>query len=173
MQKKLKVNMNEDIKYELKRLKNKFRIPFRDFRDGMRNLYRWIPVIWKTKDWDRSFLLEMMIRKLRYHRDYQAKHGHIAEPRNSEIVRSMSECLELLEKVSDEWTNYEEPAIAEFEKKYGPYGWNTDKSKFSEEELKQRSEAYILYSRIAHHKWQNDLRIAMELFAEHFHEWSD
>ena len=40
--------------------------PFRCLKRGIRNLYRWFPVIWKTDSWDYCFLTELMDKQMSY-----------------------------------------------------------------------------------------------------------
>lgn len=35
-----------------------------DIIQGSKNLYKWLPIVWKDRDWDHHFLLEMMESKL-------------------------------------------------------------------------------------------------------------
>lgn len=167
---------------------NYIRIPVRDLRIGFSNLWFWLPIIWKTRDWDKRYLMEMLILKLRRHRDYQKNHSHVAEPYNSDKVNSMTECLELLEKVHNEWENYEEPAHDKHEEKWGKTEFYTVPStshpncyelkdrndeRYTEEENKKKSEEFILASRIAGLKRQRDFTVAMEIFVTKFDTWWD
>ena len=36
----------------------------RDFITGVKNLWNWFPVIWKDRDWDQTFIYEVLIHKL-------------------------------------------------------------------------------------------------------------
>ena len=36
----------------------------RDFINGIKNLWSWFPVIWKDRDWDQTFIYEVLIHKL-------------------------------------------------------------------------------------------------------------
>lgn len=38
----------------------------RDVQYGIRNLYRWLPTIWRNRDWDNAYLNEIILKKLRY-----------------------------------------------------------------------------------------------------------
>lgn len=40
------------------------RIFIRDLVQGIKNLFRWFPVIWKDRDWDHWFLEQLIIQKL-------------------------------------------------------------------------------------------------------------
>jgi hypothetical protein len=68
-----------------------FRVPYRwlpstilpnlqscwwDIRDGVRNLWRWLPVIWFDCDWDWCYLAELMEVKLRRMAEHEERRGH-------------------------------------------------------------------------------------------------
>ena len=36
----------------------------RNFITGVKNLWNWFPVIWKDRDWDQTFIYEVLIHKL-------------------------------------------------------------------------------------------------------------
>lgn len=40
------------------------------FKDGIRNLILWFPLIWKDQQWDRNYLYKIMIFKLRLMQDF-------------------------------------------------------------------------------------------------------
>lgn len=48
----------------------KLRILYRDFIQGIKNLVRWLPVIWKDKDWDNWFFEQIIIQKLHNMADF-------------------------------------------------------------------------------------------------------
>lgn len=167
---------------------NYIRIPIRKSRIGFSNLWFWFPIIWKTRDWDKHYLMEMLIIKLRKHRDYQKNRGHVAEPYNSEKVNTMTECLELLEKVHNEYENYEEPACEKHEAKWGKHQIdvipsdecadcmeiidNNDKN-YTPEQIEEKNRDFILQSRIARLKRERDFTIAMSIFVSKFDSWWD
>ena len=37
---------------------------FYDLKNGIRNLIRWLPVIWKDRDWDYAYIEDLMLAKL-------------------------------------------------------------------------------------------------------------
>jgi hypothetical protein len=45
----------------------------RDFIDGVKNLWNWFPVIWKDRDWDQTFIYEVLIYKLEKQAKYIGK----------------------------------------------------------------------------------------------------
>ena len=173
----------ETIKYYYKEY---LRLPIRNFSIGMSNLRRWLPIIWKDRDWDKHFIMEVLVFKLRKHKEYLEKHAHTES--SPEQIQSMSECLQLLEQVHDEWTYYEQPASKKHEEKWGKSDFYTEPcedrpechrlkdrndERYTEAEVKQKNEEFILNNRIALHKRKRDFEVAMEIFVQNFDSWWD
>ena len=36
----------------------------KDIKQGFKNLWKWLPVIWKDRDWDTHFIYELLKKKL-------------------------------------------------------------------------------------------------------------
>ena len=49
---------------------NNITYPFRDFYRRVKNVLRWLPTIWKDRDWDNSYITEILIKKLELTRDF-------------------------------------------------------------------------------------------------------
>lgn len=171
-----------DIKYFGK---DYIRIPIRDFRIGISNLWKWLPIIWKDKDWDKHYIMEILIFKMKKNRDYMVNYGHVE---NKRAIATMTECIDLLEKVHNEWDNYEEHSHDEHEKKWGKSEYYTvpcedrpgsyllkdrREDRMKPEEIEQMKKEFILASKIAALKRQKDFKVALEIFLEEFDGWWD
>jgi hypothetical protein len=83
---------------------------FTDFIKGIKNLYRWFPIIWKDRDWDSYFIFEILISKLKNTAKYNDSiNYHTNAKRDSQ---RMMTCVRLIERVQEdyysmEWVNYE------------------------------------------------------------------
>lgn len=177
----------ENLISEIKsRYENYVRIPIRDFTIGISNLRRWLPIVWKDRDWDKHYLMEPLLFKLRNHIEYTKNHGHLAS--GPDQIRSMTECLELLEKVHGEWTNYEYPEILKHEARWGKSDFYSVKcenrpgiyvlkdrndERYTEQELNIKRQSTLMASRIAHNKRKRDFEVAMEIFVKNFDSWWD
>ena len=161
------------------------RIPIRDFKIGIRNLFTWLPIIWKDRDWDKYFIMETLLFKLKRHRQYMIDYGHVV---NDKQIASITECIDLLEKVHNEWEFYEEPAYLKHQEKWGKPEHYTEPcedrpgsyrlkdrndERYTEEQLKQKSHEFIISSKIAHQKRQRDFEVAMEIFVQNYDTWWD
>jgi hypothetical protein len=77
----------------------------KDFINGVKNLIRWFPVIWKDRDWDAHFIWELMIKKITFQAKYIGDRDfHTRAKRDAEIMMT---CVRLMEKVKDEYYSTE------------------------------------------------------------------
>jgi hypothetical protein len=175
-------NILAEIKYFGKEY---FRIPVRDFRTGISNLWRWLPIIWKDRDWDKHYIMEIFIFKLKRNRDYMINHGHTV---NDRAIATMTECIDLLEKVHNEWDNYEEHSHDKHEEKWGKSEYYTEpcedrpgsyslkdrrEDRMSPEDIEQMKKEFIIACKISSQKRKTDFKHALEIILEEFDGWWD
>lgn len=92
--------------------------PFKDFFRRVRNVYRWLPTIWNDRDWDDSYITEILIRKLEFTRDFYLSD----KPYSSEAKRTADEIQEAitrLHQTKDSWEFYEDPVMERLQQKWG------------------------------------------------------
>jgi hypothetical protein len=71
----------------------------RNFIIGVKNLFKWAPVIWKDRSWDHFFIYQIIELKLREQAKYiGTKNRHT---RAQEDARDMLICANLISKVKD------------------------------------------------------------------------
>ena len=97
---------------------NTFTYPFRDFYRRTRNVLRWLPTIWKDRDWDNSYINEILIRKLEFTRDfYLSDKPYSLEAKKT--ADEIQEAISRLHQTKDSWDFYEAPAMEQLEEKWG------------------------------------------------------
>lgn len=73
----------------------------RDLKNGIENLIRWFPTIWKDRDWDDYFIWEILKFKLKNQAKYIGNNDrHVSAKRDAEI---MVLCVNLIEKIQNEY----------------------------------------------------------------------
>jgi hypothetical protein len=92
--------------------------PFRDFYRRIRNVFRWLPTIWNDRDWDDSYITEILIKKLEFTRDFYLS-GKSYKLNSNETAEEIQEAINMLHKTRDSWEFYEEPAIDKLDEKWG------------------------------------------------------
>ena len=71
----------------------------KDFVNGVKNLIRWFPVIWKDRDWDYRYIWDLNIQKLKFQSKYIGKNdNHTRAKRDAQIMMT---CVRLMEKIKD------------------------------------------------------------------------
>jgi len=67
----------------------------------IKNIIRWIPVLWKDKDWDYWYIFEILKTKLKFQSEHFRKYGyHELSERDAE---KMELCVRLIDKVQNEY----------------------------------------------------------------------
>ncbi len=71
-----------------------------DFTAGVRNVVRWFPVVWRDRDFDYSYLLEVMEFKFRSMADSFEKYSmHVGSEQD---VRQLRVCAELCKRLRED-----------------------------------------------------------------------
>lgn len=79
---------------------SKIRTIARDISQGLKNLARWLPVIWKDRDWDHFYIYELMRAKLENQAEYIGSNDrHTSAKRDSE---RMMLAARLIRRLQDE-----------------------------------------------------------------------
>jgi len=72
----------------------------REFFRNIKNLWRWLPIIWKDRDWDDHYIWEILKTKLKHQSHYIGSRDiHTSAKYDAE---RMMWCVRLIEKIQDE-----------------------------------------------------------------------
>jgi len=85
---------------------NKFLFtPLQHFGQGMKNIYKWLPIIWKDRNWDHSYILEILQHKLILQREYLVSNNrHTMIDMDNKYITI---CLNLIERMKEEYYELE------------------------------------------------------------------
>jgi len=72
----------------------------RNTLQGLKNLWYWLPIIWKDRNWDHSFIYEVMKHKMTSQADYISKNDR--HTRAQQDARRMRICVKLMQRCQDE-----------------------------------------------------------------------
>jgi hypothetical protein len=170
---------------------NNITYPFRDFYRRVKNVLRWLPTIWKDRDWDNSYITEILIKKLELTRDfYLSDKAHSVEAGN--IAREIQDAIERLHMTRDSWEFHEAPAMEELEQKWGltafsfePYECNENgevltyemKSKTEKVNTEEEEEQYrVEFGKAldeARKQYRKDKKDAYKFIAKNIDKWWD
>ena len=83
----------------------------KDFVNGMKNLWKWFPTIWKDRDWDHDFIYNILAKKLEFQAKYIGYQAlHTNANRDAERMRLV---VKLIKLEQDEFYNMEYMDYAE------------------------------------------------------------
>ena len=73
----------------------------KDFQNGVKNLIRWFPIIWRDRDWDTSYIWNLYIQKLKFQSKYiSTENRHTTAKRDAEV---MITCVRLMERIENSY----------------------------------------------------------------------
>ena len=102
----------KDIKYSIRRFFRK-----------IKNVFRWLPTIWKDEDYDYHFITEILIKKLEHTRDFfLSDRTHIADA--EKVAEEIQEAIDRLHMTCDSWEFYEQQAHEIITEKWGESKFN-------------------------------------------------
>lgn len=81
----------------------------RDFVNGIRNLWRWFPIIWKDRNWDQSYIYKIIAKKLEFQADYISRRDfHVEAKRDAERMRLVNKLIgfQLEDSYATEYMDY-------------------------------------------------------------------
>ena len=68
----------------------------KDFIQGVKNLWKWFPTIWKDRDWDDHFIFELIRVKVQNQAKYIGDRDiHVSAKRDAEIMRTVAKLIKL------------------------------------------------------------------------------
>ena len=77
----------------------------KEFIRGIKSIRYWLPIIWKDRSQDDSYIFTILSHKLKAQSTYIRGRGiHVSAERDAEVMMT---CVRLIEKVQDEWYNME------------------------------------------------------------------
>ena len=170
---------------------NNITYPFRDFYRRVKNVLRWLPTIWKDRDWDNSYITEILIKKLELTRDFYLS-GKAYSADDEKVANEIQEAIDRLHITRDSWEFYEDPAMEQLEQKWGkttfdfvPYKYDeygnillyemeseTEKVNTEEEEEQYRIEFGKALDE-ARKQYRKDKKDAYKFIAKNIDKWWD
>ncbi len=166
---------------------NTITYPFRDFYRRVKNVLRWLPIIWKDRDWDDSYITEILIKKLEFTRDFYLS-GKAYSVEADKVADEIKEAIDRLHMTRDSWEFYEDLAIEQLEQKWGKTtfefvpledrpGLTEMKSKTEKVSTEEEEEQYRKEFRktldAARKQYMKDKKDAYKFIAKNIDKWWD
>ncbi len=113
----------------------------RYFIGGIKNIFRWIPTLYKDKDWDEWYILTILQKKIEFQRkEIIYANRHIDVDRDN---RDMTIVLNLIERVKDEFYNTEYLDYEESEFRFEPVEDNENLRSLEVDVLSERYDEFL------------------------------
>ena len=93
---------------------------FRNIKYGLENLIMWFPVIWKDRNWDHTFIYEILKHKLDLTQKHLRKYGHHVDAEKD--ADRIKVCVNLLNRLIKD--DYHENAFKKHHEKWGEPEFN-------------------------------------------------
>jgi hypothetical protein len=113
----------------------------RYFVGGIKNIFRWIPTLYKDKDWDEWYILTILQKKIEFQRkEIIYANRHVDVDRDN---RDMTIVLNLIERVKDEFYNTEYLDYEESEFRFEPVEDNENLRSLEVDVLSERYDEFL------------------------------
>lgn len=113
-----KLEIPSDSAWERKSIRRFLPVFIKDFFTGCNNLIKWAPTIWKQRDWDSSFIFDILEKKIEFQRKEL-----VSSNRHTRIEmdnRDMTLALNLIQRVREDYYGYEYMDYHESEYSFKP-----------------------------------------------------
>ena len=116
---------------------------------GIKNIWYWLPIIWKDRNWDSNYIFEIMMHKLKAQSKYIGSRGtHLSAERDAEIMMTCVRLMKLVQEdtYSSEYSDYHKTKhwLEDIEDKPGLSSWE---SRLLEENFDDYFKKYPLISK--------------------------
>jgi hypothetical protein len=113
----------------------------KDFVNGIKNLWKWFPTIWKQRDWDHHFIYTILAKKLEFQAKYiSEKNRHTTAQQDAERMRLV---VKLIKLEQDESYNMEYMEYAENKHWFEPCEDKPGYSTWESENVWERYDEYF------------------------------
>jgi hypothetical protein len=130
---------------------NEGRYLYRHVWTGIKNIWYWLPIIWKDRNWDSNYIFEIMMHKLKAQSKYIGSRGiHLSAERDAEIMMTCVRLMKLVQEdtYSSEYSDYHKTKhwLEDIEDKPGLSSWE---SRLLEENFDDYFKKYpLIYKRV-------------------------
>jgi len=145
---------------------------------GIQNIIKWFPIIWKDRNFDEYYLLQILYKKFESMEDLHRNHGHLV--RSKETANQLKKAMELCRRMIDnpywEETGYDERWEYEPLQHIPEYG-SDGKIKWYKVVFPEKSNEEELdwnnCIELEKEKYKNDKTELFNIMKNHIDEWWD
>ena len=132
---------------------NEGRYTLKNIKTGFKNIFYWLPIIWKDRNWDSHYIFEIMMHKLKAQSKYIGSRDiHTRAKRDVEVMMT---CVRLMKLVQDETYSSEYSDYHKTKHWFKPTekeGYSSWESKLLTEDFNEYFKKYpLIYNRVVGH----------------------
>lgn len=131
------------------------RYTLKNIKTGFKNIFYWLPIIWKDRHWDSHYIFDIMIHKITAQSKYIGSRDiHTRAKRDAEVMMTCVRLMKLIqdETYSSEYSDYHKTKHW-FEDVPGKEGYSTWESKIIEENFNDYFKKYpLIYKRVLNYE---------------------
>jgi len=121
------------------------------FKQGVRNIIYWFPIIWKDRNWDSGYIYTILQHKLKTQSKYIG--GRDYHSRAQYDAQRMNLCIKLIEKLQDDFYEMEYMNYAKDRHWFTPCNDGTGNSLWNSENIWEEYDQYfkkypLIYKRV-------------------------
>jgi hypothetical protein len=123
----------------------------KEIKTGIKNIWYWLPIIWKDRNWDSHYIFEIMMHKLKAQSNYIGSRDiHTRAKRDAEVMMT---CVRLMKHIQDdtyssEYSDYHKTKHW-FEDVLGKEGYSSWESRLLAENFDDYFKKYpLIYKRV-------------------------
>ena len=111
------------------------------FKQGVKNLWYWFPIIWKDRNWDGHYIFEILQHKLKAQANYIGTRDF--HTRAQLDAKRMRLCVKLIKKIQEEEYAMEYMDYAKDRVWFTPFGDGEEYSQYNSEEVWENYDKYF------------------------------
>lgn len=143
------------------------------FYENCERMVQWFPILWKDRNWDDSYILNILQHKIRFTREVVSEHGYYVDSRK--YARQMKVAELLLERLQDS-NKYVEKDWEDHFKLYPRriYLNNSNEDiSFPAQDDKQYSKNVRRMMDKEEYMWNQDFKYLCEYMRKHLRKWNN
>ena len=111
------------------------------FKQGIKNIWYWFPIIWKDRDWDGHYIFEILQHKLTAQANYIGRRDF--HTRAQQDARRMRLCVNLIQKLQDDFYEMEHMDYVKDRHWFTPCNDGTGNSLWNSEIIWEKYDEYF------------------------------
>lgn len=142
---------------------------------GMGNIFKYLPIVWKDRQWDYNHLYELLQFKLKLmYKEFAKDDVYVGQGKDAKKIKF---CIDILDRILK--NEYHENVFRDHDRKWGEQDFDLSNGKFrrtreniltEEDEEKERKEFLKLMGHVGY-LTEQDKRILFETITKHIESW--